>query len=90
MGFYSFIGHHKKVAFIAFGSIVPLIIGLVGVGLYAKATRDVKYYKESTCYVSNAYVKTNTCSRRNCHGSTSDQHCTTQYYDCYEAYWEVR
>jgi hypothetical protein len=90
MGLVSFISHHKWAALAAFLSIFPLIIGLVGVGLFAKATRDVKYYKESSCLVTDSYVETRTCSRQDCHGTSSDRHCTTHYYDCYEAYWEVR
>ena len=74
---------------LAIFTIVPFIIGIVGAGLYGKKVVDTHHYKPSTCLVDSSDVVTKTCSRQSCSGTTSNKHCTTRYYNCYQAHWVV-
>ena len=86
MGFFA---AHRLLLIPMIFSIVPLVVGLVGAGLYAREVKHTHTYREASCYVYDTYIQQETCSSQDCHGTSSDRRCRTRYYDCYTPYWEV-
>jgi hypothetical protein len=85
----TFISSHPLLIIPLMFSLAPLIIGLVGSGLYAREVKHTHTYMESSCYIYDTFIQQDRCSSQSCSGSSSHRHCTTTYYDCYTPYWEV-
>jgi hypothetical protein len=68
-----------------------LILGAIYAGLFAQSGKRERNARGPVpCGVKGVSVKKYTCSEQDCTGTTDDEDCTTSYYSCWAAEWQVR